>query len=719
MLRTSSRSTRAKRLIPTTFFWGNDGTFIWDGGNANTYYGAHPYPIPAPSGPGQWEISVYSNDYVTGTEVQWDRWYTQVFRAWRESSSITHHEFYWDWPDTTKVISRAIDDPNWAQQDPPTPAIVIGQAPDLNGASWGGYPGWEEFKGVIRGIQLYAGLLSLTDVQAELNAPQSTTAGQNLIWYLNRDPRPGDVTDKKGTGTPHNPLWDGTTALQWQGRAFSLRFYGHGSGQIDRVKIPIDAPARPADIGSGDFTIEFWMKANGAENGAGNCIAGKDGWINGNILLDRDIYFAGDYGDFGIALFADGLAFGVADSLSGGGLCGATDVADGLWHHVAATRDATTGELRLFVDGQLDGSSSGPAGNVSYRDGRSTSFANDPFLVLGAEKHDAGPAYPSYSGFLDELRLSTVIRYATNFTPPVNVFSADADTAALYHFDEGAAGPCTASVTDSSSAVGGPSDGACLYGGSAPAGPIYSTDTPALAGPFCPNGNVDPGEECDDNNTTNGDGCDNNCTVTACGNGIATAGEACDDGNLVAGDGCEPDCSLTPYALITGKRLLVRDRTDNAGRRRITFLSRDPGIAAPARASAGDPRNGGAVLQIARGVAEIDRRDLPASGWRGLGKPSGAGGYRYRDPTQARGPCTRALLKNARLLAVCKGDQIGFTLDEPSQGALAATFAPGVSGVRFCTVFDDVVVRDTPASVGVTGYFRARDAGVPASCPVP
>ena len=32
----------------TTFFWGNDGTFTWDnGGNANTYYGAHPYPIPA------------------------------------------------------------------------------------------------------------------------------------------------------------------------------------------------------------------------------------------------------------------------------------------------------------------------------------------------------------------------------------------------------------------------------------------------------------------------------------------------------------------------------------------------------------------------------------------------------------------------------------------------------------------------------------------------
>jgi hypothetical protein len=200
----------------TTFFWGNDGTFTWQqGGIANTYYGAHPYPIPAPNGPGQWEISVASNDFVTGTEVVWDRWYTQVFRAWRESSSVTHHEFYWDWPDTSKVISHTVVDPAWAAVNPPTPAIVVGQAPNVNGLSWGGYPGWEEFNGVIRGIQFYSGLLSLADIQAEIANPMSTTAGQSRIWYLNLNPRPSDVTDKKGVGTPHNPSWDGTTALEW------------------------------------------------------------------------------------------------------------------------------------------------------------------------------------------------------------------------------------------------------------------------------------------------------------------------------------------------------------------------------------------------------------------------------------------------------------------------------------------------------------------------
>jgi len=209
------KKTSGTILYYTTFFWGNDGRFDWDNGNDNSYYGAHPYPIPAPGGPGQWEIAVWGGDYVTGREVQWGRWYTQVFRAWRESPYITHHEFYWDWPDTSKVISQTVQDPNWAHKDPPIPAIVIGQAPDFNGASWGGYPGWEEFDGIIRGIQIYSGLLSMADLQSEINAPQSTTAGQNLIWYLNTDPRPGDVADKKGRGTSHNPLWAGTPAFEW------------------------------------------------------------------------------------------------------------------------------------------------------------------------------------------------------------------------------------------------------------------------------------------------------------------------------------------------------------------------------------------------------------------------------------------------------------------------------------------------------------------------
>ncbi len=203
----------------TTFFWGNNGTFYWDGGTWNTYYGAHPYPMPPPSGPGQWECAC-ADDVTTGTEVEWDRWHTQAFRAWRESPSVTHHEFYYDLPDTSKVIAVTINNAAWADTNPPFPAIMMGQAPDNGGGqSWGGYPGWEEFNGVLRGVQIYSGLLSLADIQTEVASPKSTAAGQALIWYLNLDPRPSDVNDKKAIGTPHNPSWEGVTALEWNSQA--------------------------------------------------------------------------------------------------------------------------------------------------------------------------------------------------------------------------------------------------------------------------------------------------------------------------------------------------------------------------------------------------------------------------------------------------------------------------------------------------------------------
>ena len=68
---------------------------------------------------------------------------------------------------------------------------------------------------MIRGIQFYSGLLSLADIASEVNTPKSSANGFALIWYLNTDPTPTDVTDKKGVGVPHNPMWDGTTATLW------------------------------------------------------------------------------------------------------------------------------------------------------------------------------------------------------------------------------------------------------------------------------------------------------------------------------------------------------------------------------------------------------------------------------------------------------------------------------------------------------------------------
>lgn len=260
------------------------------------------------------------------------------------------------------------------------------------------------------------------------------------------------------------PLWAGGS---------SLRFFGNGTGDIDRVKIQI-SPQVPADVGASDFTIEFWMKANPGDNNAGNCVAGSDGWMNGNILFDRDVLGNGDFGEYGISLFNDGIAFGVNNGTSGDGICGTSNVADGFWHHIAVTRRFSDGRLELFVDGVRQASLDGPDGDLSYNDSHSNPDPNDPFLVIGAQKRD-DPGSLAYNGWIDEIRISTNLRYdnTNEFTRPSANFTNDGNTAALYHFDEGSGNI----INDSSGA--GTSDGVRNFGGS-PAGPIWSPDKAPL-----------------------------------------------------------------------------------------------------------------------------------------------------------------------------------------------------------------------------------------------
>ncbi|HMO60202.1 MAG TPA: LamG domain-containing protein, partial [Roseiflexaceae bacterium] len=187
----------------------------------------------------------------------------------------------------------------------------------------------------------------------------------------------------------------------------------------------------------------------------------------------------GDYGDYGISLYGGRIAFGVHNGSTSNTLCGSTHVADNAWHHIAVTRRLSDGRLQIFVDGTLDGTLDGPNGSISYRVGRATSYPNsDPYLVLGAEKHDFGTNYPSYRGLFDELRLSNTLRYSDTFTRPTEPFIADSATVGLYHFDEGSG----TIATDSATAAGSPVNGTIRYGG-ASNGPTWETDTPWEVGP--------------------------------------------------------------------------------------------------------------------------------------------------------------------------------------------------------------------------------------------
>lgn len=215
------------------------------------------------------------------------------------------------------------------------------------------------------------------------------------------------------------------------------------------------------------------------------------------------------------------------------------------------------------------------------------------------------------------------------------------------------------------------------------------------------------------------DGVGDACDAETCGNGVAEGDEECDDGDTVGGDGCEADCGLDAV-LLAGTKLIVKDSAV-ADERSLILVAADRDAIATPVGSAQDPTVGGARLELFNDITgERALVDLPAARWRGLGSPAGSSGYKYKDPGHLSGPCSVALLKPGRSLkAKCRGPQIAFTLNEPTQTGLRAALRLGAGNgaLKLCARFGGTVAADRPAANGQSGLFKATGAPAPTSCP--
>ncbi|MCW3063940.1 MAG: hypothetical protein JWN32_1112, partial [Solirubrobacterales bacterium] len=117
---------------------------------------------------------------------------------------------------------------------------------------------------------------------------------------------------------------------------------------LDNATIPV-APHQ-------NVTLELWVKTTDT---AGTSPAQ---WWTGESLVDGDA--PGVALDYGTSLVAGKAVFHVGDPASGrdATIASTTSINDGAWHHVAATRDALTGTLSLYVDGRLQATGPGPLG---------------------------------------------------------------------------------------------------------------------------------------------------------------------------------------------------------------------------------------------------------------------------------------------------------------------------------------------------------------------
>lgn len=88
------------------------------------------------------------------------------------------------------------------------------------------------------------------------------------------------------------------------------------------------------------------------------------------------------------------------------------------WHHVAGVYDKATGEARIYLDGKMYGNANSFGVSDLY---------NSAYPVKVGQHFAAG---------IDEIRISDVVRYSADFTPPTGPFACDGHTRALWHFDE-------------------------------------------------------------------------------------------------------------------------------------------------------------------------------------------------------------------------------------------------------------------------------------------
>ena len=159
--------------------------------------------------------------------------------------------------------------------------------------------------------------------------------------------------------------------------------YGGASGYFDGTGDYVSIPNSSLfAFGSGDFTIEFWLKTTDTAGGLLNLTGGTTGYWQ-------------------LSLYNGSLYWQTTRDTTNLHIISATSVLDGAWHHIAVTRQGTTN--RVYFDGSQAASATDST-NYSGSGGS---------LFIGRDS-----AGSDLNAYIDDLRISRFARYVSNFTPP-------------------------------------------------------------------------------------------------------------------------------------------------------------------------------------------------------------------------------------------------------------------------------------------------------------
>lgn len=267
------------------------------------------------------------------------------------------------------------------------------------------------FDGSIDELKIYNRALTASELQIKAVDQCAISQGQMAAWFafdqtgspMLVDYTGGALGQKMPLNSPPSSVVPG-----WVGNAIQF------DGQDDHIVVP---DQNKLDFGTGDFSIEFWVKTPVPPpsndypvfltTGAGDSgAAARHGLVPSqtvplwpySLMSLVDKRESGPYRGYHIAL-ANGspvlqLADGIGSEYSNysSGLC----LADDRWHHLAVTvrRNDKYG-IRWYLDGK-------PSGQVHSSKGRNGSLANNSPLYIG--RHSISNT-GHFIGSLDELSL--------------------------------------------------------------------------------------------------------------------------------------------------------------------------------------------------------------------------------------------------------------------------------------------------------------------------
>jgi hypothetical protein len=258
------------------------------------------------------------------------------------------------------------------------------------GTSWtiGGYGGVGYYlTGHMANVRVVKGSAVYTSAFTPPTAPLTAIANTSLLVDFDN----AGIYDSIGRSNLRTlgTAKVSTSTTKWGAASIAL------DGTANCCVKAIPASDQPFAFGTGDFTIEMWFNLTSM----GTYPALFD-WRPASTSIASPCIMV-SYGGANKLTYYMGTATAIT---------GTTNITTGTWYHAALCR--ASGVTRLFLNGTQEGS--------NYADTNNYTGPNPTFGALG---YDTSLTQYTLNGFLEDIRVSRVARYAAAFTPPTALFA--------------------------------------------------------------------------------------------------------------------------------------------------------------------------------------------------------------------------------------------------------------------------------------------------------